>query len=59
MELKAKKLVPGDLGIDVSVYSDFGSLWDTDYPSNVNGVNDSGPRASAGVAVYWNTVVGH
>ncbi len=58
VELKAKKLVPGDLGIDVSVYSDFGSLWDTDYPSNVNGVNDSGPRASAGVAIYWNTVVG-
>ncbi len=58
IEVKAKKLVPGDLGIDVSIFSDIGSLWDTDYPSNVTGVNDSSPRASAGVAIYWNTAVG-
>ena len=58
VEVKAKKLVPGDLGIDVSIFSDIGSLWDTDYPTNVTGVDDSSPRASAGVAVYWNTAVG-
>ena len=58
IELKSTKLIPGDLGIDVSVFSDIGSLWDTDYPSNVTGVNDSSPRASAGVAIYWNTAVG-
>ena len=58
IEVKATKLVPGDLGIDVSIFSDIGSLWDTDYPTNVTGVNDSSPRASAGVAVYWNTAVG-
>ncbi len=58
IELKARKLVPGDLGIDVSIYSDIGSLWDTDYPTNVTGVNDSGPRASAGMAIYWNTAIG-
>ena len=58
IELKAKKLVPGDLGIDVSVFSDVGSLWDTDYPTNVKGVNDSSPRTSAGVALYWNTGIG-
>ena len=58
IEVKSKKLVPGDLGIDISIFSDIGSLWDTDYPTNVTGVNDSGPRASAGVAVYWNTAVG-
>ena len=58
IEVKARKLIPGDLGIDVSVFSDIGSLWDTDYPSNVTGVDDSGPRASAGVAIYWNTAVG-
>ena len=58
MEVKATKLVPGDLGIDVSIFSDIGSLWDTDYPTNVTGVNDSNPRASAGVALYWNTAIG-
>ena len=58
IEVKAKKLIPGDLGIDISIFSDIGSLWDTDYPTNVIGINDSSPRASAGVAIYWNTVVG-
>ena len=58
VEVKSKKLIPGDLGIDISIFSDIGSLWDTDYPTNVKGVNDSSPRASAGVAVYWNTAVG-
>ena len=58
IEFKATKLIPGDLGIDVSVFSDVGSLWDTDYPLNVKGVDDSSPRASAGVALYWNTAVG-
>ena len=58
VEVKARKLVPGDLGIDISIFSDVGSLWDTDYPTNVTGANDSSPRASAGIAVYWNTAVG-
>ncbi len=58
VELRSKTLIPGELGIDVSVFSDVGSLWGTDYPSNVRGIDDSSPRASAGVAVYWNTVVG-
>ena len=58
IEVKATKLIPGDLGIDVSIYSDIGSLWDTDYPTNVKGVDDSNPRVSAGVALYWNTAVG-
>ena len=58
IEVKSTKLIPGDLGIDVSIFSDIGSLWDTDYPTNVKGVNDSSPRASAGVAIYWNTAVG-
>ena len=58
IEVKSRKLIPGDLGIDISIFSDIGSLWDTDYPTNVKGVNDSSPRASAGVAIYWNTAVG-
>tara|TARA_E500000178_G_C16926527_1_gene709663 strand:- start:886 stop:1302 length:417 start_codon:yes stop_codon:yes gene_type:complete len=58
VELRSKTLIPGDLDIDISMFSDVGSLWDTDYPSNVRGLDDSSPRTSAGVAVYWNTVVG-
>ena len=58
VEVKSRKLIPGDLGIDISIFSDIGSLWDTDYPTNVKGVNDSSPRASAGVAIYWNTAIG-
>ena len=58
IEVKAKKLIPGDLGIDISIFSDIGSLWDTDYPTNVTGADDSSLRASAGVAIYWNTAVG-
>ena len=45
-----KKTYPGDLGIDVSIFSDIGTLWDTDYPTNVKGKWFS-PRASAGVAI--------
>ena len=58
IEVKATKLIPGDLGFDISIYSDIGSLWDTDYQTNVTGVNDSSPRVSAGVALYWNTAIG-
>ena len=46
------------MGIEWSLYSDIGSLWDTDYPENVTGVNDSNARVSAGVSLYWDTVVG-
>ncbi len=58
MELRTKKFVPEDSGVEVSVFSDVGSLWDTDYPSNVKGVDDSGPRISAGVSLYWTTGIG-
>ena len=50
--------MPEDTGIEWSIFSDFGSLWDTDYPDNVRGVNDSGPRVSSGVALYWTTPIG-
>lgn len=58
LEFKAKKLAPGDLDIDFSIFTDIGSLWETDYPNNVRGKEDSSLRASTGVAVYWNTIVG-
>ena len=58
LEFKAKKLAPGDLDIDFSIFTDIGSLWETDYPNNVRGKDDSSLRASTGVAMYWNTIVG-
>ena len=58
VEMRTKKFTPEDLGIEIGVFTDFGSLWDTDYPTNVKGVDDSSPRITAGASVYWNTVVG-
>ncbi len=58
VEFRTKSFMPEDTGVEWSVYSDFGSLWDTDYPNNVRGVNDSSPRVSSGVALYWTTPIG-
>ena len=58
VEVRTRKFMPEDTGIEWSLYSDIGSLWDTDYPENVTGVNDSNARVSAGVSLYWDTVVG-
>ena len=58
LELRTKSFMPEDTGIEWSIFSDFGSLWDTDYPDNVRGVNDSSPRVSSGVALYWTTPIG-
>jgi outer membrane protein insertion porin family len=47
-----------DSGIRWTVFNDFGSLWDTDYPSGVTGAQDSIVRASLGVGIYWMTAIG-
>ncbi|MGC6518197.1 MAG: outer membrane protein assembly factor BamA [Candidatus Puniceispirillaceae bacterium] len=47
-----------DLGMRWTVYSDFGSLWGTDYPSGVKGANDSSMRTSAGFGLLWDTAIG-
>jgi len=47
-----------DLGIRWTVFSDFGSVWDTDYPDGVTGANDSKMRQSVGFGILWDTAVG-
>ena len=47
-----------DLGVRWTVFSDIGSVWDTDYPSGVTGVNDDSLRQSVGVGFLWDTAVG-
>ena len=47
-----------DLGVRWTVFSDIGSVWDTDYPSDVTGANDDSLRQSVGVGFLWDTAVG-
>ena len=47
-----------DLGVRWTVFSDIGSVWDTDYPSGVTGENDDSLRQSVGVGFLWDTAVG-
>ena len=47
-----------DLGVRWTVFSDFGSVWGTDYPEGVVGANDSKTRKSVGFGILWDTAVG-
>lgn len=47
-----------DLGVRWTVFSDYGSVWDTDYPQGVKGATDSSLRASLGVGFLWDTALG-
>jgi outer membrane protein insertion porin family len=47
-----------DTGVRWTVFTDFGSLWGTDYPSNVTKPNAANMRVSAGVGFFWNTAIG-
>ena len=47
-----------DLGVRWTVFSDFGSVWDTDFPSGVTKPNDSALRQTIGVGFLWDTAVG-
>ena len=47
-----------DLGMRWTVYSDYGALWGTDYPSGVTGANDSSVRTSVGFGILWDTAIG-
>jgi outer membrane protein insertion porin family len=47
-----------DLGVRWTVFSDIGSVWDTDYPSGVTGANDDSLRQSVGVGFLWDTAIG-
>ena len=47
-----------DLGLRWTVYTDFGSVWGTDYPDGVTGANDSSMRNSVGFGLLWDTAIG-
>lgn len=47
-----------DLGMRWTVYTDYGSVWGTDYPTGVTGANDSSMRTSAGFGILWDTGIG-
>jgi outer membrane protein insertion porin family len=47
-----------DTGVRWTVFTDFGSLWGTDYPTNVTKPNAANMRVSAGVGVFWSTAIG-
>ncbi len=47
-----------DLGLRWTVFSDFGSTWDTDYKTGVLGANDNDMRQSVGFGLLWDTGIG-
>ena len=47
-----------DTGVRWTVFSDFGSLWGTDYPTNVTEADANDVRASLGLGFYWSTAIG-
>jgi outer membrane protein insertion porin family len=50
--------VTKDAGIRWTVFSDFGSVWETDFPSGVTEPDDQAMRTSVGVGLLWKTVIG-
>jgi outer membrane protein insertion porin family len=47
-----------DLGMRWTVFSDFGSVWDTDFPNGVTGAKKSSLRTSVGTGILWDTYIG-
>ncbi len=58
IELISRLGLSDDLGIRWTVFSDFGSVWDTDYPNGVTGADDDKLRQSIGVGFLWDTAIG-
>ncbi|MDC0650247.1 outer membrane protein assembly factor BamA [Alphaproteobacteria bacterium] len=50
--------VDKDTGVRWTVFTDFGSLWETDYPSGVTMPNATDMRVSAGVGFFWSSAIG-
>ena len=57
-EVVSRAGISKDLSMRWTVFSDFGSVWETDYPSGVTGANDSSIRSSLGVGLLWDTFIG-
>ena len=58
VELVSSAGISQDLNMRWTIYSDFGSVWGTDFPTGVTGANDNSIRTSVGVGLLWDTVVG-
>ena len=58
LEVVSNLGVGKDIGLRWTVFSDFGSVWNTDYPSGVTGADDATMRRSIGFGVLWDTAVG-
>jgi outer membrane protein insertion porin family len=58
VEIVSNLGVTKDAGIRWTVFSDFGSVWKTDFPSGVTEPNDQTMRSSVGVGLLWNTAIG-
>jgi outer membrane protein insertion porin family len=58
MEIVSSLGINQDTGIRWTVFSDFGSVWGTDYPSGVIKPDESSLRSSAGFGILWDTYIG-
>ena len=58
VEIVSNLGVTKDAGIRWTVFSDFGSVWKTDFPSGVTEPDDQTMRSSVGVGLLWNTAIG-
>ena len=57
-EVVSRAGISKDLSMRWTVFSDFGSVWETDYPAGVIGANDSAIRTSVGAGILWDTFIG-
>ena len=58
VEVLSRLGISKDLNMRWTVFSDFGTVWGTDYPTGVTGASDKSIRTSVGVGLLWDTVVG-
>ena len=49
--------LPSEYGITGGVFADYGSVWDSGYPDDVD-YDDFTPRAVAGASIFWTTPIG-
>jgi outer membrane protein insertion porin family len=58
VEIVSNLGVTKDAGLRWTVFSDFGSVWATDFPSGVTKPDEQAMRSSLGFGILWNTVIG-
>jgi len=58
VEIVSNLGVTKDAGLRWTVFSDFGSVWATDFPSGVTKPDEQAMRSSLGFGILWDTVIG-